>query len=53
MVKHWTEKMFVDQASFYGATLESLVERAKAEVAGLVRRRDATENLKNLRFTSP
>ena len=33
--RHWTEKMFIDQASLYEATLEALVERAEAEVEGL------------------
>jgi SAM-dependent methyltransferase len=35
VAKHWTEKMFIDQASLYEATLEALVERAEAEVEGL------------------
>ncbi len=36
MGKHWTERMFVDQAEFYRETLETLVERAEAEVEGLM-----------------
>jgi len=36
MGKHWTERMFVDQASLYRGTLEALVERAEAEVEGLM-----------------
>ncbi len=35
--KHWTERMFVDQAQLYKATLETLVERARADVDGLKR----------------
>jgi SAM-dependent methyltransferase len=34
--KHWTERMFVDQASLYTATLETLVESARVEVDGLI-----------------
>ncbi len=33
--RHWTERMFIDNASLYRSTLESLVERARAEVDGL------------------
>jgi SAM-dependent methyltransferase len=36
MGKHWTERIFVDQAQFYRETLETLVERAEAEVEGLM-----------------
>ena len=35
--RHWTERMFIDQASLYKATLETLVERARTEVDSLVR----------------
>lgn len=34
--RHWTERMFVDRASLYKETLETLVERARAEVDGLI-----------------
>jgi len=36
MEKHWTERMFIDQAEFYRETLEALVERAEADVEGLM-----------------
>ena len=36
MGKHWTERMFIDQASLYMKTLETLVERAETEVEGLM-----------------
>jgi SAM-dependent methyltransferase len=35
VARHWTEKMFIDQASLYEVTLEALVEKAEAEVEGL------------------
>lgn len=36
MGKHWTERMFIDQASLYMKTLETLVEKADTEVEGLM-----------------
>jgi len=35
MKKHWTERMFVEKPSLFGATLEKAIERASSEVAGL------------------
>lgn len=36
MDKHWTEKLFVNKASLFGARLEELLERTPAEVEGLI-----------------
>lgn len=35
MDKHWTERMFVERPSLFGASLENVVERARTEVDGL------------------
>lgn len=35
MGKHWTERMFVENPSLFGATLEKAIERGSSEVSGL------------------
>ena len=35
--KHWTERLFIDNASLYGAQLEERLERTGVEVEGLMR----------------
>jgi len=35
MSKHWTERMFVEEPSLFGAILEKAIDRAGSEVAGL------------------
>lgn len=37
MDKHWTERLFIDNASLYGAQLEERLERTGEEVEGLMR----------------
>lgn len=36
MDKHWTEKLFIDNASLFGARLEELLEKTDAEIDGLL-----------------
>lgn len=36
MGKHWTEKLFIENANLYGLTMERLVESSSAEVTGLI-----------------
>ena len=37
LVKHWTERMFVDNAALFGAQLEAKLENTDVEVEGLIR----------------
>lgn len=36
MDKHWTEKLFIDEANLFGETLEKLLETTDTEIEGLI-----------------
>ena len=37
MKKHWTERLFIEKPSFFRTALEDLIERANAQVTGLIK----------------
>jgi len=37
MEKHWTEKLFIENASLYGVALEERIEKASVDVLGLIK----------------